>query len=321
MQNQTHNLPDEVFVAQIVRQVSNESVVSINRFPIGLCHFVYDVVTQTGQCIVARVARPENQELLADAIYWHQLLKPIGVPLPDIIYADTATSASPFPFMILERLPGEDLNNIYQYLSKDEKKKIAGEISHIQQVVGTLPFGKGYGFVGSYNSGFFRNKWIDVLYASLNRSQKRIKEIGAIDSRIVDRVAEKFVKYDNYLSQVKPQCFLDDITTKNVIVHKGKLSGIVDVDFVCFGDNLFTIALTQMSLLKTGFDLDYIDFWCEAAGVTDEQKDVVQLYTALFCVDFMSELGQIFNKKNAQPIKSEDLQRLNHILEALLNQT
>ena len=320
MKSQTHNLPDKHYVAQIVRQVRNESVVTVNRFATGLCHFVYDVVTESGQSFVLRVARPENRAFLAGALYWHRLLKPKGVPLPDIIYSDTEAATSPFPYMILERLAGEDLGIVYQQLSKDEKKVLADEISHIQKIAGTLPLGKGFGFVGSYNSDSFQNKWIDVLYASLNRSRKRMQAIGAIDSRNIDRVAEKFDKYDDYLSQVKPRCFLDDTTTKNVIVHKGKLSGIVDVDFVCFGDNLFTIALTQMSLLNTGFDLDYIDFWCDAAGVTEEQRNVLQLYTALFCVDFMSELGQIFNKENAQPVKPEDVQKLSDILGALLNQ-
>jgi Ser/Thr protein kinase RdoA (MazF antagonist) len=309
-----------VSLVEIVLPFIFESVVTVNRFATGLCHFVYDVVTESGQSFVLRVARPENQALLAGALYWHQLLKPKGVPLPDIIYSDTEAAASPFPCMILERLAGEDLGILYQQMSKDEKKVLADEISRIQKITGTLPFGKGFGFVGSYNSGSFQNKWIDVLYASLNRSRKRMQAIGAIDSRSVDRVAEKFDKYDDYLSQVKPRCFLDDTTTKNVIVHKGKLSGIVDVDFVCFGDNLFTIALTQMSLLNTGFDLDYIDFWCDAAGITEEQRNVLQLYTALFCVDFMSELGQIFNKENAQPVKTKNVQRLSDILDALLNQ-
>jgi len=159
-----------------------------------------------------------------------------------------------------------------------------------------------------------------VLYSSLARSRKRIQAIGAVDSHHVDRVAEKIAKYEGYFSQVMPKCFLDDTTTRNVIVHNGKLSGIVDVDFACFGDNLFPIALTRMSLLNTGFDLDYIDFWCDVADVTEEQRDVLQFYTALFCVDFMGELGQTFNKESSQSVKAEDIQRLSNILDVLLNQ-
>jgi len=320
MESQLNYLPDKQQVAHIVQKSMGESVLTVDRFSTGACHFVYDVTTESHQTFVVRIAKSENKEFLTGAMYWHKLLKPKGVPLPNILYSDIEAVTSPFPYMIIERLAGQDLGIVYPQLSKDEKKVLAGEVSRIQETAGTLPFGKGFGFVGSYESGSFLKAWIDVLYSSLARSRKRIQAIGAVDSRHVDRVAEKIAKYGGYFSQVKPKCFLDDTTTRNVIVHNGKLSGIVDVDFACFGDNLFPIALTRMSLLNTGFDLDYIDFWCDVADVTEEQRDVLQFYTALFCVDFMGELGQTFNKESSQSVKAEDIQRLSNILDVLLNQ-
>ena len=44
------------------------------------------------------------------------------------------------------------------------------------------------------------------------------------------------------LEAVPPLPFLDDLTTKNVLVDGGRLSGVVDVDVVCFGDPLATPA-------------------------------------------------------------------------------
>ena len=319
MESRLNHLPDEQQVARIVQTSMGESVLTIERFPTGLCHFVYDVTTETRRNFVVRIARPENKEFLTSAMYWHGLLKPKGVPLPGILYSDPEAVTSPFPYMIIERLAGEDLGIVYPQLSNDEKKVLAGEMSHIQEAAGTLPFGKGYGFADSYEGDAFLNSWVDVLRGSLDRSRKRIQAIGAVDSRNADRVAGKIAKYEGYFSRVKPRCFLDDTTTKNVIIHDGKLTGIVDVDFACFGDNLFPIALTQMSLLNTGFDLDYIEYWCDAADVTEEQRDVLQFYTALFCVDFMGELGQTFNKERSQSAGAEDIQRLSSILDALLN--
>ena len=142
-----------------------------------------------------------------------------------------------------------------------------------------------------------------------------------MDVRQVDRVAKKLDNYRSYFDRITPICFLDDITTRNVIVHDGKLSGIVDVDFVCFGDNLLTTALTQMSLINMRADLDYIDYWCEAANVTDQQREVLVFYTALFCVDFMGELGQKFNKDHPESINRERVRRLNDALDELLSLT
>lgn len=92
-------------------------------------------------------------------------------------------------------------------------------------------------------------------------------------------------------------CFLDDTTTKNVLIDQGQLSGIVDVDTVCFGDPLLTPALTQMALLKSAFDTDYISFWAEALLLNLGGRRHLALYTAIFCVIFLSELGQQFNKE------------------------
>jgi len=142
-----------------------------------------------------------------------------------------------------------------------------------------------------------------------------------MDVRQVDRVGKKLDNYASYLAQIEPRCFLDDITTRNVIVHNGELSGIVDVDFVCFGDNLLTTALTQMSLINSRADLDYIDYWCEAADVTEQQREVLVFYTALFCVDFMGELGQQFNRDRPESINRERVLELNDALDKLLSLT
>ena len=49
---------------------------------------------------------------------------------------------------------------------------------------------------------------------------------------------------------MEPICFLDDLTIKNVIVAEGKLQGIVDFDWVCYGDPLYMIALTQTAVVS-----------------------------------------------------------------------
>lgn len=124
--------------------------------------------------------------------------------------------------------------------------------------------------------------------------------------------------FKDYVSLIPPHAFLDDTTTKNVIVDAGKLSGIVDVDVVCFGDPLFTIALTQMALLNKGYELDYIVFWSDLLGLSAEECAALQVYTCLFCVDFLSEIGQVFNKEQPEPIDHRAVMRLTGILDNFL---
>jgi aminoglycoside phosphotransferase (APT) family kinase protein len=49
---------------------------------------------------------------------------------------------------------------------------------------------------------------------------------------------------ETYFSSVQPTYFLDDLTSKNVIVQDGELRGLVDFDVVCYDDPLYWLALT-----------------------------------------------------------------------------
>ena len=104
----------------------------------------------------------------------------------------------------------------------------------------------------------------------------------------VDRLIQSVSGFSAYFAEVRRVPFLDDTCTKNVLVHDGALTGIVDVDWVCFGDGLLTVALTRASLLGSNRDEAYTDHWCKLLDLTPRQQAVVRLYTALFFLDFMN---------------------------------
>ncbi len=318
MSERTLRRPTEQDATTIVTSVLGQSVLSVRRFPTGLCHYVYDVATST-QKLVVRIADPNTYSLLAAGVYWSQILSPLGVPLPRLMYSDLECKIVPFAFMLLERLPGTDLGNVYPTLSPDQKYTIAGDVVRLQRQVGRLPSGSGFGYATALHDPLPHRTWSAVVFEMLNRSRQRLAHAGIVDPELVGRVQQAVSRFESYLTQVAPTAFLDDTTTKNVIVHDGRLSGIVDVDFVCYGDPLWTVGLTQMALLKLDVDLEYIAAWTAQAEVTDEQRHVIQLYTAVFCADFLSELGHVFNNDRPQPVDQAVVVRLLRILDDLLH--
>jgi aminoglycoside phosphotransferase len=303
-------------VSRIVFKNLSQKVVSAERFSTGHCHFVFDVETESGKNIVIRIAQSENRHLLESAVYWNDLLRPKGVPLPKILAMELTAE---LPYLIVERLPGKDLWQVYGELSKSEKKTLAIEMTGLQTIAATLPQAKCFGYLESYNDDSGCRTWFEVLLKYLERSRSRMKSTGFFDPEIVDRVEKIARSHESYFSKIEPIPFFDDITTKNVIVNNGKLSGIVDVDWMCFGDNIQTVALTQTALLTSGCETDYIEYWSEAMNLDDAQKKVLNLYSAMSCVDFMSEIGQTFNKE--EPLKADNnkVKKLFEILDDLLS--
>jgi aminoglycoside phosphotransferase (APT) family kinase protein len=100
-------------------------------------------------------------------------------------------------------------------------------------------------------------------------------------------------------------------------VDQGRLTGVVDVDQLCFGDPLLTLGLTKMALRTNANDVDYVEHWMNLLGLDKQLRQVVDAYTLLFCVDFMSELGQRFNREDRPEIDVEKFTRLESVFETL----
>lgn len=270
---------------------------SVTRLTTGICNYVFDVSVDGKRCVIRMSDRPES---LQGSINWLKRLSGMGLPIPDLLYADTGFSP---PYIVISRLEGSDLGAVYGSLTGAEKRGICREVVRAQRILATLPPAAGYGYLRSYDDHEgMRASWGEVVLSHLHRSAGRIADNGIFDPGYSARVEELLPGYGGYFESIRPLPFFDDATTKNVLVDKGVFTGIVDLDCICFGDRLYTIALTRMSLLEAGQDLEYIDFWMEEESLDQVQRAVLDLYTLLYCLDFMGEKGMRFNRDSAAAV-------------------
>jgi aminoglycoside phosphotransferase (APT) family kinase protein len=309
--------PSPKDAAIVVRSRLGLEPAGVRRFLTGLCHYVYSVTTSDRQQFVARIATPSTKRLLAGGIYWNELLRPMGVPLPRILAANLEPSEIRFPFVVLEHLPGSDLCQIYQTLTSPEKLEIVGEVVRIREKVSVLPEAQGFGFACSYSESPGYRSWRAAVLGILERAQQRMSHAGHPGAAYVARAKQALGRYETYFAGVRPVPFLDDTTTKNVLVDQGRFAGVVDVDQLCFGDPLLTLGLTKMALRTNAKDVDYVEHWMNLLGLDKQLRQVVDAYTLLFCVDFMSELGQRFNKEDRPEIDVQKFTRLESVFETL----
>jgi hypothetical protein len=286
--------------------------------PTGAGNWVYEVGFAGGRNVVVRILR--SHEECAAGVYWSRTLRPLGVPLPEML-AHYVGSDGDRSWMVLERLPGTDLEHAHAALTPQRRRDVADGVVRAQQIVATsLPPGGGFGYV-NWPRDWPHKTWGDVVRHELASSRERIERVGVVDPRHIERIEPLLPRFADYFASVRPLPFLDDTTTRNVIVHDGRLSGIVDVDSICYGDVLFTVALTRMALLNLNQPTAYTDHWLDRVGASDEQRRVVHFYTACFCINFLGEQGQQFNLPAPRPVDQREIARLEAILECLLLET
>lgn len=299
--------PDSNLALKIAQKYAGEIPTNIRRFQTGSGNYVFEVSFDHKAQVVVRIAPYKDTETVQGAVYLSKTLRPLGVPLPELLDEGVMDD---FPYIILERLPGSDLAHSIEKLSLSQLEKIASSVAEAQRRVASLPTCGRYGYSLRAESAPY-STWSEVILENLERSRARILSAKIFDISVVERVEEVFHKVREKLDRVEATAFLHDTTTKNVLITEdGEFSGIVDVDDLCFGDPRYAPALTFAAILAFGGDTRYVDTWMEKAGF--KMDSLFHFYVAVFLVDFMSEQGQHFNgnQKEANPQVCKKLEEL-----------
>lgn len=310
-------VPSKEDVQKITEKSLCKSVQKIERFNTGNHHFVYDVILEGGEKVVARIAAAKEKKALEGALFWSEFLKPKNVPLPEILYSDLSCKKFTYPFVILQRLPGTDLGHIYNDLSVSQRKKIVLNLIDIQDCLADMPLGKGFGYVDVLNGVFPFESWESLIHSSIMRTEDRIAQDNYFGIKNIKVLRNMMQNFSNYLSAVEPAAFLHDMTSKNVLIENGELTGIVDVDSLCFGDPLYLPGLIQAAFIADNLPYDYIGYWKEALNLTDEQSRIVDFYGAQCLCYIMGEIGLKLNKEEKTSPETKELMRLKEALSQL----
>jgi aminoglycoside phosphotransferase len=301
-------------VNTICLQVFTALPSSFQRNHVGIAAYVYTIEI-SGIKYILKIS--ETKELINGSIYWLNKLQSLELPIPKIHSLNI--HESPY-YCIMYFIPGHDLGLVYKTLSNDQKKDIACNIYQYQNALKSLSAANGYGFLHSYEDIHNqKNSWKEVVESHITRSEQRIIQNNIFSIEYVNRVKTFIHFFYDYFNTIKAEPFFDDATTKNVLIDQGKLSGIIDLDWICFGDRLYVIALTTMSLLNMQTDLKYVEYWKKLERLSDIQEKVLLFYILVFCIDFMSEKGMRFNKEEDVKVTNAEKTLLQSIFEEYCN--
>lgn len=310
-------LPNENIAANVVASMINEKVLSSIRLATGDQHFVFAVKTSNAEYVL-RMTKETNRNYFISALYWQEKLIPLGVPLAKFIRSDLDGKYSQFPALLMMRLPGDDLCNIYSSLTNLDKKNLAVEMVTIQSRTKALPEGLGFGIMSSYEDIPEFKSWYDFLMQRLHLFRDIISKTNFFDAAKISQAISIATDMKEDFFAIKATPFLWDASERNVLVYEGKISGIVDVDEICFGDPLFVLGLTYSALENDGHDTLYTDYWAEALQLDKKAKLRLEFYRLFYTVVFMRKHSMttansqkvIFNVQRLKNMFDQSLMRV-----------
>lgn len=312
------SVPDEEIASSVIYSMTGHQVLSITRMKTGDQNFVYAVKTDSAEYVIRMTTASHKNKFLA-AVKWQKMLLPLRVPVAEFIQSDLDGKYSPYPALLMPRLPGDDLINVYPNLSDIDKKNLANEMVRIQTLCSSLPESVGFGITDSYDHTPEDKTWFSFLLNRLNLYNEIIAKNSVFNQELITPVIQLADKMEGNFNVIRPTPFLWDASERNVLVHEGKITGIVDIDDICFGDPLLVIALTSTCLELEGYDTRYTDYWADPLLLDKSAQDRLNFYRLFYSVAFMRKHGiQTANNKKAMydiqilmEIYHQSLERMN----------
>ena len=285
----------ESLVRALAADVTGRPVRAVARMAYGHGSVTYRVKTDGDPAVIVRTNIDPG--VYAGTLANLEALRGLGLHVPSVLRADLTCSGYPFAYVITDAFTGRDLGFELAGMTATQMTRLAEQIVGFERQVSRLPLGSGYGFKPIGAAGG-HGRWIDAVRAdrSLILAPGDVAgDLGVdlgVDRDFADLIADVRRALDRSserLDEIEPICFLDDLTTKNVIVHGGVLQGVVDFDVVCYGDPMYWLALTQVAILSDvgqpgQFYVDeLIRLWAPSAF----EMANLALYSALHAAEFL----------------------------------
>lgn len=307
-------------IERIIEREFGERVESIERMTSGICNEVYRVRSAGTIRAVERIVRLKDQARYMYGSHDHiPIFRAAGINVPGILAEDYSKTRSPFAYQVMSVIPGRDISDVIDTLSDEELKGIAAHISNVFDALRDVPNNGKFGVLWGDGEDLV-DSWTAAVERETNIAKKRGSRTGVLDARLSDLLEWINREYKSYFESVKPVTYYGDICAKNVMVHEGKFSGLVDLDALAQGDPLEAIGRIKASWYETHHGRMYTDAVMDAQRLDHDQRRIVTMYALLNRIFWTMENGIQFNQNTTALVDRTRESQDKQIVDALYNE-
>ena len=208
---------------------------------------MYESVLDT-KTVIIRVGYNENEEYSLGKEFWAmEAYKKAGIPVPSIYAIDTSRTEFPFEYMVMQKLPGQCLGQIWNALKPEEKKQVAFEMGRLLAKMHEVRF-EDFGSIGP--EGFFVDNdfsfresarleghvsWKRQLLKKTLDDMSILMAMDLLKHEQTVAIASKLHSNLSFANQAEPVLVHNDFCLDHIFVEerdgKWEISGICDFEF------------------------------------------------------------------------------------------
>ena len=303
-------------LSKIFQKEFNQVPQKIIRQKTGICNEVYFVKLKDKEVVIRMNKESSDLKGLSLNI---PLFKERGIVVPEILAEDYSKKLTDYNYQILTKIKGQDIEQVFFDLDREQLLQIAHEVSQVFKKIGTLSTN---GKFGDVVAGIEPSKlsWAKCISENISTIKQRNEKTEVVKQKFIEILDSVFKKYKSYFDSVESQTYCDDICSKNVIIYKGKFNGLVDLDSIVYGDFLEAIGRIKASWFGTENGKIYLDAIMSEMELNNTQKEMVSIYSILNRIYWLSEIGIQFNQNTSDKIGAGEVQRWGNSVDALLGE-
>lgn len=303
-------------INKVCEIVFKKEPLKITKKTVGICNEVFEIEFENESHILRM---NEEKKYLYGTHKFLPIFQKLQITTPKIIVDDYSKTQFPFCYQILSKIEGQDLGVVIHDLNENNLKSIASEISAIFDKFKSLPLKNTFGEITGLDEEKY-NSLTEIIDNQKKTILERNEKTKVIDQETIDIMNNLINTYQNYFLQVKPRLYYDDICSKNVMIHDGKFSGLVDLDFLMKGDYLEAIGRIIASWYGKKHEEIYINEIIKLQKLDEYDQKIVKMYAILNLIYWTSEEGIKFNSNSTGVINWENVENKKKQIVGLYNE-
>jgi len=214
------------------------------------------------------------------------ILQKYNIPSPRLIALDVSKELAPVNYVLISRLEGSNVRDIWKSLPEDEQKRLFFEYGKLMAKLHEIPMEK-FGDPADKNRQF--DEWYGCIAARFNANLKFAEENRLAPPEKLSAIRQFFSENSELLHvKAKPVFVHNDFQAKNIRYHSGKICGIFDFDEVLGAHN-------EMEFIKTCLPFKREKVWLKEilkgyrsiGTLSDKFEQRLKLYQLNFCLKML----------------------------------